>query len=312
MGTYFATFDSTPANLVADLRAQILNSTDWSRPNAATYPNLVKATTTAGAQMAIQLDDAAATSKQMQMGVYRTHDGTTGVDKITRYLMWRHDTAGATSDPVHCAVSAGKEHLYFSIEGPRAGESSPEAAGIGSYRQGFFIGAITPYFAADTVAAVVCISIASSLGYSSSDAYVSRNQADNASWAVARLGSICAPVGIGSAATTRINALQPYASDDSRYLWPYVVVEDDAGLRGRIAKLHFAGYNFDGSLSTILDPVPVSWGKVSYDGDTYILQAPNRACSISQSAYQAFGQIDNANTGQYLYSPIIAVPYSTP
>lgn len=310
MSTYFSIFDTTPANLAADLRGAILNSTDWSRPNSGSLPNLVKATTAAGAQMAIQLDDAAVTSKLMQMGIYRTHDGTTGVDKITRYLMWRSSVTGATSDPVRVTLSVGPEHLFFSVEGPQAGQTSPEDATNGSYKQALFLGAVTPYFAADSVPCVVCVGVETTNTRTSVLANVSRNQAGSSSWVAARLLSMQQPAATSTQVYTEINAVTRLASDGSKYLFPYVVVEDTAGLRGRIAKLHFAGFNTDGTNSSITDPIPSPFEKISYGGDTYILVTPTKAITTSNGVYQAFGVAGSATS--ITTAPVIAVPYSTP
>lgn len=309
MGTYFSIFDSTAANLAVDLRTAILNSADWSQPNAAGLPNLVKATTTGGAQMVVQLDDAAVTSKQMQLGVYRQHDGTTGVDKIVRYLVWRNSVTGTTTDPLHVTVSAGKDHLYFSVEGPYSGEANPESITVGSMRGAFFLGAISPYFAADTVPAVCCVGVEVSSSTTSLLASVSRNQANNASWVPARLLSLQVPSGsvTNNSSDSRVNAVQRSASDGATYLWPYVVVENVAGLRGRLTKCHFAGFNIDG-VDSVADPVPAVFSRLSYGGDTYTLVAPTKPASAAGSyAYLAFGHTgDVVNSA----SPIIAVPSS--
>jgi hypothetical protein len=113
MAVTFAQFDTTPAGAVAAIKAAILASTDWSNPAG----DRVICTTTRGAAMVVDLADAAASVATLQFGVYRT----TGLaDKIIRYLRWRV-SGGATSDPLHCAVSAGKDHLFITVEGPRAG-----------------------------------------------------------------------------------------------------------------------------------------------------------------------------------------------
>src|SRR4051812_49534066 len=102
MGNTFSTFDCTPTTAVAAIKAAILASTDWSNPAG----DRVVCTTTRGASMVVDLADAAATSFKLQFGIYRT----TGLaDKIIRYLLWA-SSGGTTSDPLHCVVSAGKEH----------------------------------------------------------------------------------------------------------------------------------------------------------------------------------------------------------
>jgi hypothetical protein len=302
MATAFTTGASVITSLVADLKAAVLSCTDYANPAG----QRVVATTTRGADIVVDLADAAAAAGKLTLGVYRT---SALADKLTRYLYWR-PSGGATSDTVHWAVSAGKEHLYFHVEGPQAGETNAADATDGSAKQAFFIGDIAPYFAADTVPAVCVVADPSAVvadGYIA--CHVSRNQANNASWVAARLATL-APTPLISAAAagvTPITAVQRAASDGSAYLAPWVVYEDIAGLRGRIAKVFYAGANRQGSGGGT-DPIASTFSRYTYGSDTYILLAPMRTVAASSRfAYSPWGATYYAFVTD---SPLLAVPYS--
>lgn len=302
MGTVLSIFDSTSANVVSDIKTKILLSSDWSNPTGSA----VTATTTLGATMYVDLADAAATTKQMQMGVYRT---SAPADKITRYLSYRLVTTGANTDPLHCIVSAGKDHLFIAVEGPRAGETSPDSTTYGSPRQCLFLGQLTPYFVADTTVCVVCVGQTASAGTNDPTAHVSRNQANNSSWVPARLMSLQFPQASNSGGqASQINAVQRVASDGNTYVWPYVVVEDTAGLRGRLTKCFFAGFNFDGAYSGVSDPLPSQYSELTYGGDTYMLLAStkNNNNAVNWNAFGACGNISSSDGNTA--SPVIAIP----
>src|SRR3954471_9618280 len=119
MALAYSEFTTTQANLVADLKTAITSSSDWANITG----NILKATTTRGAQMVVDLTDAAIALNLLTIAFYRTHDGVTGVDKITRFIYFKSGATGATTNPVYCVVSASKEHLYVSVEGPRSGQT---------------------------------------------------------------------------------------------------------------------------------------------------------------------------------------------
>lgn len=272
----FSAFDTTPANMVADIKAAILTSDAWSNPAGSR----VVATTTRGADMVVDLADAAASNQRMQMGVYRTSGLS---DKVTRYLQWR-DTGGSTSDPIHLVVSAGKEHLYLQVTAPYTGE-----ANASSNRGSFFISDLVPYFSTDSVAAVVCGGQASdSLTNNHYLCHVSRNAANNASWVTAYLGALGFQ-GINSP----VNHQMP-AADGDVYLSPYVVVETLAGLRGRLAEFFWAGWT-DVALAG-----PGQLSKVTVGGNTYIVQKAFNGGQL----HSAFGNANSSNV------PMVAVPFS--
>ena len=353
MATAYSEFDSTPATIINDVRAKILQSSDWADltptavlttttaayasgagnlnisstatnapglsvgdviiidkglateerltingRNSATAmqvtPNttqahasgatvhsgraLLKATTTDGAQMVVDLADALGGAQRLSMGVYRTHDGTTGVDKLQRYLNWR-DSGGATTDPLHCVVSAGKEHVWITIEGPRLGEPNVSGAN-GSYRQTFALLAVAPYFDNDTTPAVACIGHYGTSGNDSSvanHAHISRNRAGTASWVQARLLTMAVAVAPTTATFAPMYTTTPSAvvagADGNTYFWPYVVVEATDGLRGRLKPVLFAGFN---SAVTAGDPIWVNGQKVVVGGVSYTAISTHR------------------------------------
>lgn len=271
-----------------------------------------KATTTRGAQMVVDLADAAITSKTAQLGIYRTHDGTTGVDKLTRYIGWRNSVAGATSDPIHIRVSAGKEHLYLDMEGPRVGEPSPEDASMGSARRVLFIGDIVPYFAGDSVPAVVLVVPTSSTN-NTQKCWVSRNQGDSSSWVEAQLLSLCVPMAaraqtLGDVATNWVNRLA--AGDGKTYMGPYVVCEKTDGIRGRVAKAYFMGFRYTSdatSADSWAESAQAEFSRLSYNSETFIVLASVKCQASSSDAKTPFGL--TANRGGW-DSPMVAVPYS--
>lgn len=302
MPTTYAEFDSTPANLVADLRSRILASTDWAEIGGA-GSNLLKATTTRGAQMVVDLDDAAVTAQRAQVAAYRSHDGTTGVDPVVRYLPWRA-TGGATTDPLHCVVSAGKEHLYVSVEGPRGGEPNAENATAGSARASFALVDVVPYFdsTVDPVPTVCLIAhLPSGIGLTH-DCWVSRNASNTSSWVPARLGSVTPPSANGAPPANYATGLQTRRPDGTRFAWPYVVSEMSDGPRGRLNVIYFAGQSTSGVTG---DSLPQVGERLTVGGVATILTMPVEGTSGAHHS-NAFGAVNNS--GNAVGNPVIAIP----
>lgn len=300
-GPYTVTF--------ADALVNAYNSAD-----AVGVGSYVKCTTTRGAQMVVDLSDSAATAVKMNLAVYRTHDGTTAVDKVTRYINVR-TSGGATSDTWHCHVSAGKEHLYFDCEGPRVGEVNADSATLGSGRQLFFLGDIVPYFAGDTTPAVVLVAnTASAAANTDQVVYVSRNQGNSTSWVMAHLATLQSPGATsvqGSAPLYMTSGLQRAAVGDSKtYVFPYIIFEDIDGLRGRISKAFHAGYNLTPAGPSTTDIIPPVMSRVSYGGDTYILLSTDRGRGgVSGAQGSPFGRVTTSTTIN-TDSVVVAIPYS--
>lgn len=381
MGLSYTEFDTTQQNLLADLRAAILASTDWSRLTgdtallstsgsvaaggtsipftsttgsgiaigsiiaidapgslreyravtaitttaitvaALSYAHasatniywgneVYQATTTRGAKMIVDFSDAALTQTALSLRFWRDYAVPTsgvpgaGTDGIAKYLFWR-STGGTSAQNLHVIVSASKEHLFVSIEGPRPGESSPVSATVGSSRQYMFIADMVPYHVGDTTPVVVCAAsnafvASSSVGNIPYNVHTSRNYANTGSWQSAKLLTLTAPA--GNMAET-IGAQRQTTGDGNFYLAPYVVVGDDCGFRGRLNKFYYAGYTF----STNPDvPVAAVGSTLTYDGGTYKLLAVNKSDG-STNQYGPFGAVDNAATSTYWRSPIVAV-----
>jgi hypothetical protein len=304
MALTYSEFATTGANLLVDLRTAILASTDWTQPNAGGSPNLLKATTTRGAQMVVDLNDTAPTVNRLGMGVYRTHDGTTGVDKVTRYLRYKAGGGTLSTMTLRCVVSASKEHLFINIEGPRGGESSADHATYGSQRTYFFMSDVVPYFEApDDIAPCVAIGGRHVDGNASYDngsyhLWVSRSRANTDAWLpchVASLDNFRSDINVG---------IQRIAKNGDTFLSPYVVFEDVDGIRGRLSSLFFAGWNWtDRSDITTL---PIG-SKVTNNGITYKLLGTNKS-EVSNRTYDVLGPVGNDNTTTMHRSPIVAVP----
>jgi hypothetical protein len=298
MATTFSMFDTTPAGAVAAIKAAILTSTDWSNPAG----DRVTCTTTRGAAMVVDLADAAATAVKLQLGVYRT----TGLaDKITRYILWRN-SGGATTDPLHVTVSAGKEHLLITVEGPRSGEVNPVDATFGSYRPVFFLCDLVPYFSADTVPAVVCGGTTAATPPNGSESvliHVSRNAANNASWVAGLLETLQADLRSGSS-LYRLNGQS--VSGSGMTARPWVVFEDAAGMRGRLAQFFNLGWNTAGSLADF--PAQV-FQRVTINSITYIGLTVNRATAASAITASPFALI-NGNEEGPAASLVVAVPWA--
>lgn len=308
MPLHYAEFDTTQTNLLADLRTHILTSTDWTRPNATGKPSLYKATTTRGAEMIFDLEDSALDTYRMNMAVWRTHDGTAGTGQSLRWLYWR-PSAGASTNPLHCIVSVSKEHVFISVEGPRANESGAVNSTYGSERNYFWMSDVVPYFGSDTVPVVAAGGQMASTTYASvsngsHELNVSRNAAGLTTWPKAKLLTPSFPSVYGS---ETVNATRSAKADNQVYLFPYVVFEDADGMRGRLSSFFFAGLSHSDS-----DVTPPAIGsKVQYQGSWYKLLAVSKGNGSSSSSsivnWGQFGAALNTSSNPFR-SPIVAVP----
>lgn len=375
---HYTEFDTTPQNLMADLRSAILTSTSWSRltpdtvlltTSAATTANatvlpftdttpaglavgrnimidngatreyrtitamtatsitvaamtyahsaatqirwgydLYKATTTRGADMIVDLSDQPVQPHMMTLAAYRSHDGTTGVGWAQRWLYWKY-TTGTWTMPLHVTLSLSKEHFFLAIEGPRAGEASPASGNYGSQKQYFFLCDLVPYYGtADSVPTVVCGGQMvnhsdSSYANMSHLAAISRNLANTAWWAPARLQTLEFPQG---ALGMSLNVQRQSALDSKFVLSPYVVFLDDTGMRGRLSHIFYAGNSMADNAEV---PLPSLNAKVQHEGQWYKLINANR--SDGRSERHIWGPLGAANNSAgtiYMRSPVIAVP----
>ena len=269
----------------------------------------VKATTTRGAQMVVDLNDAAWDNRTMTLGIYRTHDGTTGVDKITRYIRCRNNSTTATT-VLHLDVSCSKEMLFFGVEGARAGETGLDDATYGSSKQCLVLADIVPYHAGDTVPAVACVGhISNNVGDVSTYMNVSRNQGNNASWVQARLMSLQPILAPQYSIATTGYVTQAAKGDGNYYVWPFVVVEGVDGLRGRLNEIFFSGFAvFGGAPSLAGEGSPTLGAVITYSGNSYKLVAATKGLPGAWTTSNPLGLVNNSISGGVMYNPLIAVP----
>ena len=310
MAFTYSVFDTTPANLVADLKAKILLSSDWSNPNA----NVLKATTPLGGQMVIDLAGSAAPTTQGWVGpyFYRTYSGTTGVDPLSNYgLFWKAINSGATTTvPLHVTVVAGNTLLWIQVEGPRAGEAFADTV-FGSMKNTVALAQITPYFAGDTNPAVAFMGnghnpIADTLAINFQGTYTRVNQNSIATqpWVTAHLMGLCFPQDVQQWATV----LPQRGLDGTYYLSPYVVFEHVAGIRGRLTDIYFAGQNRSDNGSDLFQQGHVPGDVLTIGGNTYTLMTTSRGTQTNTwNTGGAFGYYTNSSASDYGRSPLVAV-----
>lgn len=270
---------------------------------------LLKATTTRGAQMVIDLNDGVVNGQQSTIAFYRTHDGTNtgGVDRLGPRYLFHRGNVGATTSTLHMTVSAGKEHLFISVEGTRGHETGAYTT-FGGQKTYAFICDVVPYHVADTIP-VVAVSGASAVTSQSwtnnaHQVWVSRGQGNAASWVPARLHTLCQPD-----LFTTLNQMgyQPEALGDGKYyVFPYVVIEETDGLRGRLSDFFFGGFN-DGVLTA--DVYPAVGRRITYNSKTYKLLQVNKSEGTSGwSVWGPFGASVNGGNTTQQRSMIVAVP----
>lgn len=302
MGNAYSTFTSTPAALVADLRNAILASSDWGQINPSTLPNVLTCTTTRGNQIVIDLADASPTVQVARFGLFRSHNGTVGVDKVQKALWYKRVVSGALDTVnLHVTVSCSKEHLYIQIEGPRGGVNFADNASWGSFRSCFWVCDLIPYFPTeDTVPVLVTGANHATVAFDGNiDDKVYTYSASQA-WRTAILGT-------EAPACPQAAGLNRYGFDGDLYFGPYVVHEQRAGMRGRLNRLFHCGYNYYDDVST---PIPPVGSEQDYEGQPFRVLAPYKTDG-SQSANVGgpLGYITNNNgITQFQRSVLIAVP----
>ena len=276
---------------------------------------VMKCTTTRGADMIVDLNDVALSPSapngwgSLNLAAWTSHTGTVGTNKASRWLWWK-STAAARTDPLHVVLSAGKEHLFFSIEGPRVGETNPDSATIGSMRTYFVIGDMTPYHASDTnpcvfVGGTMTNTTTSSFTNNNHLGQLSKTHAGTVGWNLCRLLTL-AFSGSGNFASSGHNVQRQTTGDGNYYLGPYVCISDADGFRGRLTSFFNAGTT-DWADFNAPGPVPPVGAKVTYSGKTYKLLAVNRYGGASNVAWGVFGAANNT-TSQPSDSVIVAVP----
>lgn len=276
---------------------------------------VLRSTTTRGAQMIFDLADGPVEIGNLNMAVWRTHDGTIGavsggVDRSSRWLYWRTNTTSAVWNmPLHCIVSASKEHIFISVEGPRATELGASSATVGSVRNYFLMDDVVPYHAADTnpiafAGGGMADTAVASAANNSHQGNFTRNFANTGSWSVAKALTLDFP---SVSSTETIQVTRQTGADGKYYLAPYVCFGDESGIRGRLASFFHVGYTYSDTPEL---PTPPLGQKVQYDGKWYKLLAVNKGDASSAT----WGQLGSAaNTGtNFFRSPIVAVPTTAP
>jgi hypothetical protein len=304
----YSEFDSTPANVLADIRTVLLSCASVSRPNAATEPDCYKITTTDGADMVFDLNDAAVDAQKMTIAVYKSYDGTTFVDKHQKYLNWR-PSGGATTNPIHVIVSVSKEHVFIGVEGPRGPETGAVGS-QGSYRSYFAMSALTEYHAGDTPTAVVIgqnslYNVLPSFVLSSHRSYITRNYDNTLSWEP----GVVTPLSFAVAGMVgAVNVQRASIGDGKFHLSPYVFFGDVGGDRGRLKAFHFAGFTQPDIIADA--PVTPVGAKTTHDSQLYKFIAVNKGeGAVSQFSYWGpFGAALNSGPTNFNSSVIVAVP----
>lgn len=267
---------------------------------------ILKATTTRGADMIVDLAGAgSAPFTGLGLATYVTHDGTTGTGKQLKYVQWRY-SSWTTSIPLHVVLSVSKEHIFFSIEGPRPGEAGTASAQYGSFRNYFFLCDLVPYDEEDVTPVVVSggatlVAVASSVANSSHVAHTSRNLDNTTFWSPGRLASLQVPCA-GDAGV--LNVQRQRELDDRYILTPYVLFSDADGMRGRLGNIFFAGFNQSTEFS--VSPPPIG-ARVQYQGLWYRLVAVSKGDG-NRAAWGPLGAVSNETSNNFQRSVVVGVP----
>lgn len=282
----------------------------YAQPSGTTVYSgnaVVKATTTRGAAMILDLVDTtiASSNHGLAMAVYRTLGG----DKSLRWLYWRATSAAPTMQ-VHVIVSASKEHLFISVEGPRANEALATSAVVGSLKNYFFIADMIPYHGSDAIPVVfagggMAATATSSPANNSHQGNFSRNFGNNSSWSVAKLLTLDFP---STASTETVQVTRQTSADGKYYLSPYVAFGDESGIRGRLANFFHVGFTY--SDTPEIPTAPINQ-KIQYDGKWYKLLAVSKSDG-SVATWGQFGSAGNNSVTNFYRSPIVAVPTTAP
>lgn len=317
MGLSYTEFATTGTNLLADIRAAILASSDWSRPNAAGKPSLYKATTDRGADMIVDLEDAASTLYVLKCAVWGSHDGTTGANKNAKYINWRPIAAGnstmTSSSPLYVTLSCGKNHFFLMVEGPKAGDPGVYTTAYGSWRNYLFLSDLVPYHTSDTQPVVVVggaswdrSNSAASVSNNDHQIQVSKGKNATINWSQGKIVTLDFPTMFTS---DTIAVTRQCAWDNNYYISPYVIFDDLDGMRGRLAMFHFAGYNQTSDASEVAS-TPVG-SKVLFNGQWYKLIAVNKT-DANSAQWGPFGSVSNATGATAFRSIVVAIPTTAP
>jgi hypothetical protein len=155
-----------------------------------------------------------------------------------------------------------------------------------------------------------------SAGTTGARAVVSRNQTNDSSWVFAQVLTLGLQMHSSFDSETNYpNMAQHFSKGDGKlYVWPYVVVEDRDGIRGRISRIHNAGWSTsNGAVSAqysgAMHSGIVDGTEISYGGLTYRAMRPIQASSNNSGALALSGVFAYRNND---FSPLVAIPISEP
>lgn len=277
---------------------------------------ILKSTTTRGADLIFDLVDGQVELSNLNLAVWRAHDGTVGAvsggtDRTSRWLYWRGSASGALWNmPLHCIVSAGKDHVFISVEGPRANEPAATSSVVGSLRNYFFMDDVVPYHANDLVpvcfaGGMMADTATVSPANNSHQGHFSRNFADTSSWSAAKTLTLDFP---STASTETVQVMRQTSADGKYYFSPYVAFGDESGIRGRLANFFHVGFTYSDTPEIATAPIGQ---KVQFDGRWFKLTAVSKSDG-SIATWGQFGSAGNSGAPNFFRSPIVAIPTTAP
>ena len=272
--------------------------------------NLVKSTTTRGAEIVLDLAGTNRATNYLEYHMYVTHTGSTytsGTGMSTKRRVTYSTGGQAAGNTLHVILSISKEHIFFSIEGPRPGETGATNATYGSVRNYMFACDVVPYHDSDDEPCIATWSLSAhdtspDVGEGIHRGAVSVNSTDTSAWIPCRFPTVTLPH-FASGAASNVQNLSTI--DGNMYMWPYLVVQDDEGLRGRLASFFFVGIN----RVTVVFDFPSNTGEFfEQDGIVFKTLEVHKGDS-TQPAGGGFGIFSAASGAGAYYSPVVAVPY---
>lgn len=272
--------------------------------------SLLKSTTTSGAEIVMDIAGADRASNYLEYIMFVSHTGSTytsGTGMSGRRRVIYSTGAQATGNTLHVTLSLSKEHIFLSIEGPRAGETGATNVTYGSVRNYMFACDLIPYHDEDNEPCIATWPLSThdtspDISEGIHRGAVSVNSTDTSVWIPCRFPTITLPH-FASGAATNVQNLSTI--DGNMYMWPYLVVQDDEGLRGRLSSFFFVGAN----RVTVVFDSPSNVGEFfEQDGVIYKTLEVHKGDS-TQPAGGGFGVFSAGSAAGAYYSPVVAVPY---
>ena len=277
-----------------------------------TRDSIVQTTTTRGVPIILNLMGDVWDTNVMGTAFYQSWSGTAPggfTDRQSSALYWRAASGLSAATQLHVTVSAGKEHIFIGIEGPRAHEAGATSTTYGSFKNYIFASDVVPYHAADTTPAIVVggnllnTSAGSSVATNSHQVAISRDSKNLYPWTSGRLATLTFP----TIYSTDVIAVNRQCSIDNQvYVFPYVLFSESEGMRGRLSRFFFANTNVPSPPTDYPDPVGT---RVTFDGIVYKLLAVNKGDGSSSTyCWGQFGSIAQGSSA--MRSVIVAVPFA--